>query len=238
MRAAFIGDIHANEFFLWHVLQYTVDKGVDVLLPVGDFGYKYRPNFMKMVCDHLKANKQKMYVTMGNHDDYDFVANNTKKVSGKTFRAYDSNLFFFDRPGYITLGNTTIMSVGGAVSIDRELRTPGIDWWYQELPSYMEIFNTCSLAENVTPGIMITHDIPLLAFEALALPAIKLSESVRYDDRQFKKFLEHVVLAAHPKRVIAGHYHLRWAQIVDGIEFDILDMDGKKIQDNVLILDL
>lgn len=238
MRGAFIGDIHANDRFLWHVLQYCVDKEVDVLFPVGDFGYRYTPKFMKMVADHLKTNNQKMYVTMGNHDDYPYVKSITKPVSGETYRSFDKNLFFFDRPGYVVLGDTKIMSMGGAVSIDRTERVWGSSWWPEELPSYMETYNAYTMAENVTPDIMVTHDLPLFAFEAMALPPIVLSNEIRHDDRGFKKFLEEMVLTASPKRVIAGHYHIRWAQKIQGIEFDVLDMDGGKIQDNVLIVDL
>ena len=55
-----------------------------------------------------------------------------------------------------------IFTMGGAASIDKELRIPGQNWWSQEVPSYIEIENGINNLgrHGVKVDYVITHDVP------------------------------------------------------------------------------
>jgi hypothetical protein len=50
--------------------------------------------------------------------------------------------------------------VGGAFSIDRELRTLGVDWWDDEELGYEAMSGVIAAYEVAQPQIMVTHDCP------------------------------------------------------------------------------
>lgn len=65
-------------------------------------------------------------------------------------------------PGYIPDGKVEnhVMMIGGAWSIDWQLRHEGLDWWRDEELSIGEFYTLFDVYNNVRPRIMITHDAP------------------------------------------------------------------------------
>ena len=75
-------------------------------------------------------------------------------------------------PGWIPDGhydpNWDIMFVGGAFSVDRHLRTRGLDWWEDEEYSIRELTAIVDRFAAVQPRIMVTHDALAGAIGALS----------------------------------------------------------------------
>ena len=124
-------------------------------------------------------------------------------------------------PGWIPDGHYDpdweIMFVGGALSVDRKHRTECFDWWEDEECSIVELNEIVDRYIAVKPRIMVTHDAPAAAIEAV-FPDVMLfrplSRTVQAFDAMF---------AAHsPDAWIFGHWHRSASAVVDGTRFQCL----------------
>lgn len=55
-----------------------------------------------------------------------------------------------------------VFFVSGAASIDRHIRTIGVDWWPEEQLSYTQSIECLELYESIKPDIVVSHDCPLV----------------------------------------------------------------------------
>ena len=71
----------------------------------------------------------------------------------------DKYIFHVLRGEIMTLEGKTFLCIGGAVSIDKALRTPYISWWPAEEISFHDIDNALNNLERVnnTVDFVITH---------------------------------------------------------------------------------
>ena len=54
-----------------------------------------------------------------------------------------------------------VFTYGGAISYDKHLRTPGVDWWKEELPTTEELSNALNtIHNNPKVNCIVTHDCP------------------------------------------------------------------------------
>ena len=110
------------------------------------------------------------------------------------------------------------MFIGGADSIDKEWRTPGLDWWYDEELSPQEFEPLLEKYIKEKPEVMVTHDVA----DSVArhfFPFYTNNESAsttrHYLDLMFK---EH-----KPRLWIFGHWHTRRDSVIDGTRFVCLE---------------
>jgi hypothetical protein len=109
-----------------------------------------------------------------------------------------------------------IMFVGGALSIDRPLRTEGYSWWPDEELSPAELRRMLALYIERKPAIMVTHDCPeeVARIVITRIPAMGVS---RKDFPSRTRYALQEMWAAHaPSLWIFGHYHLGFDQILRG----------------------
>lgn len=116
MKVALVGDTHAK----FDILN-RVAKEVDCIIQVGDFGvWPGLPSFDALSCS------VPLYFCDGNHDNHDYL----RKLLD--FQICD-NVWYQPRGSTLTLGSKTFLFTGGALSIDKHLRTPGYDWFPEEV---------------------------------------------------------------------------------------------------------
>lgn len=116
------------------------------------------------------------YVIRGNHDDYDVIKNMNAK-----------NVTFIDdgtiRPvrDLITGEEHNALFIGGAVSIDRQWRTPGLDWWHTEEVTQNRFEEILEIVE-ATEGIryVFTHDAPEYLYPGLGIHYVYPNRTTRY----------------------------------------------------------
>lgn len=102
--------------------------------------------------------------------------------------------------------------VGGAYSIDHDVRTEGIDWFRNEELSYLEqeeCFRQYSLAK---PDIVLSHDCPTVVRYEFGYPQNQTSYLLQC------MFLEHM-----PKLWIFGHHHRSWSKTIADTKFVCLN---------------
>lgn len=81
------------------------------------------------------------------------------------------------------------------MSIDKHLRTPGIDWWEEEELSIPEFYQVLDNYESIKPNIIISHDCPTEVFN------IK-------DTSRTRQFMDTMLEIHRPKLWIFGHHHM------------------------------
>lgn len=181
----FIGDIHGEYGTYFQTLQMTTGNSVQV----GDFGIGFGPVPENIL--HAQETGQHRFIR-GNHDNP-----NTCPL----YRGYITD-------GTIeTFGNTKVMYIGGAMSIDKDWRTPGVTWWHNEELSYADLMMLTDKYTNEKPDIMITHECPDGVVDELlgsVIPGFRRfpdSGSITRD--AFQRMLE----LHKPKIWIFGHWH-------------------------------
>lgn len=180
-----IGDVHGKINKYHQMIRRYGCKTIQV----GDFGFKLHHNW------HLKnVDSDNHKINFGNHDDYNYL--HSKHSLG--------DYSYFDG----------IMTVRGAYSIDRWLRTEGLDWWCNEELSYADMQNAIDFYVDKKPDVMITHDCP----RSIRKQVFNIHEKSITSDGLQAMFESH-----QPKLWIFGHHHKDMSEIIDGCRFICLD---------------
>lgn len=210
MEIRFIGDVHGK----FERYKKTI-KGVKRSLQVGDFGVGfYNPMTEKPYSnppyDHMARGEH--YFIRGNHDN----PNTCKRHP------------FWIKDGGSAFGRNDIFCIGGALSIDKDRRTEGYDWWHDEELSYAQLCSLMDVYEIVKPKIVVSHECP----ESVIARICHTQGKFKYDipsvtRRCFDNFLE----IHKPDLWIHGHWHLSAHTMYKGVEvislneLDYVDLD-------------
>ena len=122
-----LGDIHGNfeMIFKW-IAKYDIKDSI--IIQVGDFGRGFQSNEedrLKRLNDKLIKENIILYAIRGNHDDPFFFDSD-----GVTSEL--SNIFLLRDYVVLDLDGRKILCVGGAISIDRKVRTLNSSYWVDE----------------------------------------------------------------------------------------------------------
>lgn len=134
-KVAFISDIHAN----WDVYA-DICKRYENTVQVGDFGMGFES--ANRLVPYLPQNHR---FIRGNHDDPAKCAAHPNWIKDGTIEI---------------IGNSKVMFIGGAKSIDKYRRKEGLDWWADEECSYAQWQEFINRYEEEKPDVLVTHDCP------------------------------------------------------------------------------
>jgi len=188
MKFAFLGDVHGH---FQDMLKTIKDLPKDYCIyQVGDFGFGFPPlhddidlGISSSVYNPLKAKilPSNLKVIRGNHDCPSSVIGHPNYLGDY---GVDSNGI-----GYIS----------GAMSVDKDLRTPGLDWWPEEELSLFELDKLVDLISNKKPRVVISHTAPY-AFEYYLEKFPKVSRTNQALDELWK--------CHAPELWVCGHHHV------------------------------
>jgi len=199
-KLVLVGDIH-GKFPSFQAIAQRVLGGRTAVVQIGDFGHGFLDDGMSAgVRDFFRENAGTCGFIRGNHDDPEACRM---------------------MPGWIPDGHhdpaLDIMFVGGARSTDRHLRTQGLDWWEDEECSIAELNGIVDRYAEMKPRIMVTHDAPSAAIEAV-FPRIQRFRPLSRTTQAFDAMFE----AHRPDAWIFGHWHRSMSAVVDGTRFQCL----------------
>ena len=106
----------------------------------------------------------------GNHENHDRLeALPTETIYGGTVGRVSDSVLHLKRGQIYTIDGTTLLTVGGAESIDKNRRQEFVSWWSQELLSAEDIRRTMNTLEkhNNTVAYVLTHTCPTEAFQLI-----------------------------------------------------------------------
>ncbi len=252
-RVNFIGDTHGNIQWTMHVIQRAYEAGVRILYHVGDFGLWPGPRGKKYL---IKVNQllrhfgMKMYIILGNHEDYNRVKFMRTDEDGWLYLKDYENLRFAPR-GHVWLHDEVKMAaMGGAASVDRMLRTEGVSWWPEEEITAEDVeamrVNFAATGWDRV-DVMITHDAPAGFHRVGMSPKPNwLTPEREYESWQSRLKLRDAMDIVAPRVVTAGHWHEPHVaketavQIGTDLEYSVIDIglaaDG--MPRNTIIADL
>lgn len=242
------GDFHGNWVHGLNVIQHAFYSDVDTIVHVGDFTWvecDATRHYMTTLSDALADAGINLYWIDGNHDplleiqQWMYVTGGEPYTDGRY-----PNITYLPRCFRWTWWGQEWLALGGAVSVDRHMRSEGRSWWPEETITD-EQMNRAMAGGPV--DIMVTHDAPT----GVSIPGIPddpltdtrghwpMSELIAA--RKHRDRLATVVDAVQPKMLLHGHYHVRYSAVRRSVSswstaIHGLDCDGSSLADNTLIL--
>ena len=211
-----MGDIHG----FWAVLN-NLAKHLgpdDIVVQVGDFGvdrFFANPDYLKKLFAEIKF---KLIFIEGNHEHFPTIG----MWSKDQLTEIAPNVFYAPRGLVMELDGKLVGFLGGAESVDKAWRTPGVDWFPEERVSQEDVDLLVKNADNRQLDILFTHAPPQFAIAAnfpplnehhWGLPLGWIDESGWKVSKAF--------WAIKPKKLYCGHMH----RAVSHGEVRILDIN-------------
>lgn len=201
-KIAFVGDTHANGRRLDAIIGAVAALEIDTIVQVGDFGFwprqKDGERFLDQVSETATYEGVQIHWVDGNHEDHEMLPHGTE-VPWKV----RDNLIWHPRGTTSELGGKRFLWLGGAVSVDKYVRTPGYDWFFNEIPNRDE-WGRAHAAGKV--DIMVTHDGPA-GSTYRGMPEDWIPKDLLNASRYFRDGLEWVRQEVKPSLCVHGHWH-------------------------------
>jgi predicted phosphodiesterase len=217
MRVLVVGDTHGNRrWWEFGVLPCAERHEVDLICQVGDFGYW--PNRLgrgDAFLEAVSASPVPVLFVDGNHEDHVALAAAVAEVRARTPLNPTSpvplggSLVYLPRGARLLWDGVRVAALGGAHSIDRRLRRPGVDWFKEES---LTLEDLALLASGGPADLLLTHDVPAAApVEGIPvddMPTAWLSELA--DSYAHRLLVQDGLDAVRPWTLIHGHFHTSW----------------------------
>lgn len=110
-----------------------------------------------------------------------------------------------------TIENNVIF-IGGAYSIDKDYRTPEVDWWEDEELSYNSLSDILETVLEVRPSVIISHTCPDAA-------ARSLFKCKNFASSRTSNMFNILFANYQPNLWIFGHWHQTREDVVNGTKF-------------------
>lgn len=173
------GDTHAGADDLYYRFSFKnfqegklLDKD-DYVIILGDFGFPWHVDknfniindYEKEVLQWLGENPWTTLFVDGNHENFNYLLQcPVKERFGGLVREVfpEYGIYNLMRGQIYNFFNHKIFTFGGAASIDKSRRIPGVSWWEEELPNYkeFELANDNLKLNNNTIDFILTHTAP------------------------------------------------------------------------------
>lgn len=240
-KVAFCGDWHANRAFALAQIDRLDQEGVRTIVQVGDFGFDFKTNFLNDINELLSERNMILFFVDGNHENFHVLF--TYPISEKTgTRHLRERVIHLPRGHRWEWDGISFLALGGAHSIDKFNRRPGHTWWPEESLSFQEVDRACAGGHA---DVMITHDCPT----GVEIPGLTKTSGYGWPESMVRASEAHrdtlriVCDEVKPHRLIHGHYHVRYENVLKGADYTTvisgLDMDGGDLwQSNRMLSDI
>lgn len=242
-HVAVVGDWHGNSGAMQHVLGIVAAQRPDIrqVWHVGDFGLwhgRWGADWLADVQAECERLDLTITVTLGNHENYNVANGLLARAGGSPAVLRTAPRVSLLPRGYrFEQAGRTIVSLGGAGSIDRFLRVPGQSWWRAEEITAEDVDGSIA---GGTCDVLLCHDTPRPAhpdIEAALTPGEsgfgRLAEEWC---RQSQEQLTRAYDALRPQLTLHGHWHLRRSH--DSKHGRIESIAMERMPGSVVFLDL
>jgi Icc-related predicted phosphoesterase len=224
-RIGFAGDWHGNVAWANSRLQAFGAAGVSTVYQVGDFGLwpgSSGKRFLRTVESTCEQSDVQLFIVLGNHEDYGRVKLMRTDDAGWLYLKDYPRLRFATRGHtWVDAAGTRFAALGGAGSIDRNIRRPGVSWWPDE---ELTEDDCARLVSNVHGegwqwvDVMITHEAPagLRRLGITTAPAWLTPEVEAYCYAQRVRLREAMDEVA-PRSLVHGHWHASFRDAWEGL---------------------
>lgn len=208
----FIGDIHGSFKKFFDILVKTEYQN-ETFIQVGDFGLGFRPieneiSLLNPINDWLRDNNNFLYAIRGNHDNPEYFENSPFELS---------NIKLLKDFSIIRVENKNILTLGGAISIDRLTRKEGISYWKGEEIPYIIPDIKDLVPDGIKIDVVCTHNCPSFVwpteYNDIVRHFIKLDKTLDQDLTNERRRLDLLYTKVceyngyEPKLWVYGHMH-------------------------------
>lgn len=153
------GDWHANTG--WVQMAFRAmgrhDAQITTVLQMGDYGFSHAGADTSPIDGWAnEAGIERVLVTFGNHEDWRRITKAQAQAPGQAIQVSDV-VWLLPRPFRLRIAGHSVLSLGGASSLDKAYRTPGRDWFPDELIT--EEMEEAALAGGPA-DVLLTHESP------------------------------------------------------------------------------
>jgi hypothetical protein len=218
------GDTHADMKNLIHRIK-NCPENTKRLFVAGDFGFIWASNDKDILKELRRLDYLNRYAILknieilfidGNHENfnrlYEFPIIEKYGAPIGHIRSHISHL----RRGEVyTIDNTTIFTLGGAISIDKRSRIENVSWWSQEAINYAEETHALKTLDkhNWKVDYVITHSAPKQAFHLLQKNLIGDYGELKLEAfNKESKLHSHIAERLQFKHWYFGHYHFNGSE--------------------------
>lgn len=164
-RVMMLGDTHGDTKSYLRAVNAANAFGVQTIFQLGDCGMfpDAYPMETQDHCDQVNELSRQYniqnYWIRGNHDDPNMWENIVKAFPTRNEKGgyMRSNIILMPRVKYFKMFGMQFLEVGGAVSIDRNIRKEGYDWWPNEIIT-SEDMEKATLWKQRKVDVLLTHD--------------------------------------------------------------------------------
>lgn len=186
-----------------------IKKG-DYLIVCGDFGFIWATNPENSEELNTLRKLQKLpYIILfidGNHENFDRLFSDEFEdldMFSSQVKKIQDNIFYLQRGKHYIIDGLNFLTIGGAMSVDKQYRTIGTSWWQQELLNKSEEDAILDLIkQNNDFDYVLTHAAPVSIVNMLYhnSPMPKVNDPTA-------EFLEYVMSQISFNKWFCGHYH-------------------------------
>jgi hypothetical protein len=241
-RIGVAGDWHGNTAWATRAVRkisaLLPADGPRVIVHLGDFGIWPGPGgreYLSRLDAALGAADAELSFVDGNHEDFTQLAGLRPGPDGRA--QVTDRIWYLPRGYRWRWHGRDWLALGGAVSLDRALRTAGADWWPQEEITWRQ---AGSVIEAGPADVMVTHECPAGIEHAFPPAPPGWSPADLRRSEAHRSLLREVVRAVRPRWLMHGHLHLSYQRQADlgtgPVEVTGLDCDGAE-NGNWAILD-
>lgn len=233
-RLGIIGDTHANPRWLNHVLDDLARRSVTHAIILGDFGYWPRNGqgrvFLAETMNTARSRNIMLGWLDGNHEDHDELQ--TLSLDEHRQHALGTHLVYLGRGARVVFAGQRIVVAGGAVSVDRNYRVAGNDWFAAEELTDEQVER---IVADGPADVLLSHDAP---FGVRTLFGPYQQDKPAWQRKTPWPTSALIASDAHQKRmarlvdglgvhtVLHGHHHRRYTDSLVQTTVHGLDCDG------------
>lgn len=166
MRVLVVGDTHGDLGWVSRVVIPTArELRCDVIMQLGDFGFVWDTalatveRVLTPLCDLLATHQMPLHFLPGNHENHPML----EQLAASAPRSPEGHaeimpwIYYTGRVATWEWHGHRIAAVGGATSIDKDDRLPGVSWWPEEELTEAEAEHAKTLGPV---DVLFTHDGP------------------------------------------------------------------------------
>lgn len=207
-RVLFTGDWHGRHGWAKAMLRQARLEGADTLVQLGDFGLWHGRDgeyFLNEVARHAAHYEVNVLWLDGNHENFDVL--DQLPVGRHGLTCVRPRVWHLPRGFRWTWAGMRFLSLGGATSLDRPYRTPGMSWWPQE---ELTLAQAHAASAGGAVDVMLTHDCPS-GVDVPGLPPASMWDPAELRRaNQHRDLLRAVVEDLTPTHLLHGHFHSRY----------------------------
>ncbi len=235
-RVAIAGDWHGDTPYAKRAMDYAVANGAQGIIHTGDFGVWPGQAGKKYLAAVEKAlAKRGLWLAFvdGNHDDHWQIRDRPLNAAG--LRPFSEHLAHLPRGFRWNWAGSRWVALGGAVSMDKLMRSHGVSWWPEETITQEQAH---AVMDEGEAEVMITHDVAA----SVDVPGLLTDWNPRVmgEAQGHRTMLGIVASAVRPIRWWHGHMHVDYTREVDfgGMLCTVrgLNCNGEPLENNIAIV--